>query len=234
MKYKNIRGIFFDVGWTLLSPRYGSWVYNTEKIAGLMKSERFLAIPEERRREVTTRAQAFLDSKVRVESEEEELEFTRAFYGMIADGLPELGLSPGDVDEIARDKVYNMENYLYFDDAVPTLQALRGRYRLGVISDTWPSITNMLAYGGLTEFFDTFTFSCDVGACKPDPRIYEDALGKLGLPANETIFIDDFERNLDGAAALGIIPVLITYKPGAVPSEKYPSISKISELLSLL
>lgn len=234
MKYSNIRGIFFDIGWTLLSPRYGTWVYNNEKIAGLMKSERYLSIPEERRREVLARAQAFLDSKVRVETEEEELGYNRAFLGMIADGLPEMGLTPGDIDEIARDKVYNMGNYIYFDDAIPTLQALRGRYRLGVISDTWPSITRMLDYGGLTEYFDTFTFSCDVGVLKPDRRIYEDALGKLGLPARETIFIDDFESNLDGAAALGINPVLITYKPGAKPSEKYPSISKISELLTLI
>lgn len=234
MKFEGIKGIFFDVGWTLLAPRYGNWIYNTARLDEIMNSERFLAIPEERRRDVLTRASAFLDSIVEVESEEKELEHMRAFYGMIAAELPELGLSAADADEIARDKVYNMENYVYFEDAVPLLRELRGKYRLGVISDTWPSISRMLDYGGLTEFFDTFTFSCYAGACKPNRRIFEDALGKLGLPAEQTIFIDDFERNLDGAAALGINPVLITFKPGAVPSEKYPNIARISELAGLL
>ena len=151
---------------------------------------------------------------------------------MIADGC-RAWISPGQADEMARNKI-SYGKLPLFDDAAPLLQKLRGRYRLGVISDTWPSIWRMLDYGGLTGYFDSFTFSCFVGACKPDRRIYEDALSKLGLPAEQTIFIDDFERNLDGAAVLGINPVLITYKPGAVPSEKYPNIARLSELVELL
>jgi len=234
MRYENITGIFFDVGWTLLGPRYGNWAYNTAKMHELMHSELFLSIPEERRREVFAHAQRFLESHLLVGTEEEELAINREFFSIIARGLPELGLTNSDVGEIARDKVYNMENYFYFDDAAPLLSELRGKYKLGVISDTWPSIWRMLDYGGLTGVFDSFTFSCFVGACKPDRLIYEDALKKLGVPAEKTIFVDDFERNLDGAAALGINPVLITYKPGAVPSEKYPNIARISELIKLL
>ena len=234
MKFEGAGGIVFDVGWTLLAPRYGNWTYNTAKMHEVMMSQRFLSIPEQRRRKVLEQAQAYLDSHVKVDSEDEELYCMRMFFRMIFDGLPELGLSAEDADEIARDKVFNMENYVYFEDAVPLLQKLRGRYRLGVISDAWQTIGRMLDNGGLTEFFEAFTFSCYVGACKPDRRIFEDALAKLGVPAQETIFIDDIERNLDGAAALGINPVLITYKPGAIPSEKYPSIARVSDLLQLL
>lgn len=229
MKLEGIKGIFFDVGWTLLAPRYGNWLYNSK-----MASELFKLIPQERRDAAFKRGMAYLDTYQRLDTVDEEYSYMRVFYRMIADDLPELGLSEEQTDEIAFDKVYNMDNYIYFDDAVPMLEKLRGKYKLGVISDTWPSITQMLDYGGLTEYFDTFTFSCAVGVCKPDKRMYEDALGKLGLPSHETVFIDDFEFNLDGAAACGINPVLITYKPGAVQSEKYPSISKISGLLELL
>ena len=52
-----------------------------------------------------------------------------------------------------------------------------------------------------------------MGACKPDRRIFEDALAKLGVPAQETIFIDDIERNLDGAAALGKMCIRDRYIP---------------------
>lgn len=233
MKFEGIKGIFFDVGWTLLAPRFGNWLYNAKMIE-LVDMDFYNALPAERREAAFNRGLAYLDLNARLDTEDEEFELFRVFYRMIADDLPELGLTPEQTDVIAYDKVYNMENYIYFLDAVPTLEALRGKYRLGVISDTWPSITRMLERGGLTGFFDTFTYSCAVGACKPDPRIYADALGKLGLPAHETVFVDDFEHNLDGAAAQGINPVLITYKPGAVISEKYPSIAKISELTALL
>jgi len=110
MRYENITGIFFDVGWTLLGPRYGNWAYNTAKMHELMHSELFLSIPEERRREVFAHAQRFLESHLLVGTEEEELAINREFFSIIARGLPELGLTNSDVGEIARDKVYNMEN----------------------------------------------------------------------------------------------------------------------------
>ena len=69
-----------------------------------------------------------------------------------------------------------------FQDALSTLQALRGRYKLGVISDTWPSIRPVLDAFGLTPYFDCFTFSFELGCFKPDRRMYEDALAKMGLP----------------------------------------------------
>lgn len=233
MKSEDIKGIFFDVGWTLLAPRFGSW-HLCSKLFEFVDIGFFNSIPQKRREAAFGCGQAFLKLHEKLDTEEEEYTYTREFVRIISENLPELELSPEKIDAIAYDKVYNMENYIYFGDAVPLLESLRGKYKLGVISDTWPSITRMLDYGGLTKYFDTFTYSCTLGVCKPDRRMYEDAISKLGLPAEQTIFIDDFEFNLDGAAACGINPVLITYKPGAVQSKKYPSISKISELAFLL
>ena len=39
--------------------------------------------------------------------------------------------------------------------------------------------------------------------------MYQDALSKMGLPAGETVFVDDTLKNLHGAAALGIQTVQI-------------------------
>ena len=57
---------------------------------------------------------------------------------------------------------------------------------------------------GLREFLE-FTFtSCYMGIRKPDPKIYNRALGILGRPAGRSLFIDDRIENVAGAAAVGM------------------------------
>ncbi|XP_012518923.1 PREDICTED: acyl-CoA dehydrogenase family member 10 isoform X2 [Propithecus coquereli] len=46
--------------------------------------------------------------------------------------------------------------------------------------------------------------SCLEGICKPDPRIYQLCLERLGLQPSESIFLDDLGPNLKAAASLGI------------------------------
>lgn len=56
--------------------------------------------------------------------------------------------------------------------------------------------------------FDHCTWSFQLGMAKPDPRIYEYTLEKLGAKADETLFIDDRLVNIDAAEALGMKAVL--------------------------
>ncbi|WP_425044561.1 HAD-IA family hydrolase [Primorskyibacter sp. S87] len=51
------------------------------------------------------------------------------------------------------------------------------------------------------EVIEDATYS---GILKPDPRAYQACLNRLGLPANACVFVDDQQRNVDGAIALGI------------------------------
>ncbi len=133
------------------------------------------------------------------------------------------------------DKVYNKaDNYRLFNDSLETLKAVYGRYKLGIISDTWPSIVPLLEYLDISKYFDCITFSFELGTFKPDRRMYEDALSKMGLPPESTVFIDDSARNLAGAKAAGINPVLIRAMPGIEPVEGIPGIDRISGLLKLL
>ena len=66
---------------------------------------------------------------------------------------------------------------------------------------------------------------------KPDQRIYLDALSKCGVPAEKTVFIDDVVRNLDGAAALGIAPILIAANPASDVETDYIKIRDLRELI---
>jgi putative hydrolase of the HAD superfamily len=54
------------------------------------------------------------------------------------------------------------------------------------------------------DVFDGAVISCRLQLCKPEPDIYKHLLQTYGLRADETLFIDDVQKNLDSAARLGI------------------------------
>jgi putative hydrolase of the HAD superfamily len=56
--------------------------------------------------------------------------------------------------------------------------------------------------------FDARTFSCDVGVCKPQSRIYHDCLRQLGAKPSEVLFLDDREANIGAAETLGLHAIL--------------------------
>jgi putative hydrolase of the HAD superfamily len=45
---------------------------------------------------------------------------------------------------------------------------------------------------------------------KPDPAIYQHALQALDVAPETAVFIDDFQHNIDGAAAVGMHGILFT------------------------
>ena len=70
----------------------------------------------------------------------------------------------------------------------------------------------------LDELFDDVVDSSAVGLRKPDPRIYELSLSRLGVAAPDTVFIDDAPGNVAGARAVGMNAVLIGQQRADVPA----------------
>jgi len=83
-------------------------------------------------------------------------------------------------------------------------KSLRGRYKTGLLSNTEKVGVKMIKKDGLEEDFDETVYSCEVGLVKPDERIYELMLKKLGVKPEEAVFIDDKEINIDGARKVGM------------------------------
>jgi epoxide hydrolase-like predicted phosphatase len=83
-------------------------------------------------------------------------------------------------------------------------QRLKSMYKLGILSDAESNAREKAKPWIHEALFDAIVFSSEVGVCKPDPRIFQSALAQLGVEASETVFIDDRERNINGAKALGI------------------------------
>ncbi|MFB4266273.1 HAD family hydrolase [Nonomuraea sp. GTA35] len=73
--------------------------------------------------------------------------------------------------------------------------------RTCLLSNSW---SNTYPRDDWDEVFDAVVISGEVGMRKPEPRIFEHALGRIGLAGAECVFIDDIEANIDAARALGI------------------------------
>ena len=91
-------------------------------------------------------------------------------------------------------------------DALPTLVALRPRYKLGLITNGPSAIQRAkIERFGLVEYFDELIVSGEVGVAKPDPAIFNLALERLGVGPAEALFVGDSpEYDLRGAAAAGV------------------------------
>ncbi len=62
-----------------------------------------------------------------------------------------------------------------------------------------------LAVAGLDDAFDAIVNSSHVGHAKPDPTIFAVAVGRTGVPPEQTVFIDDSLANVEAAIASGLI-----------------------------
>jgi putative hydrolase of the HAD superfamily len=85
------------------------------------------------------------------------------------------------------------------------LRALHASYTLYLLSDT-----NELHFGYVREtqpvlrLFAEHILSYEVGARKPDPAVYREALRRSGLPAEACVFVDDRPDNVEGARRMGM------------------------------
>ena len=225
---KDRKVIFFDVGYTLDRPASGDWMF----------TGRFLELTGEKLKQKTeTEIQRARDAGLRfleqnhlIRTVEEEIRNFFGYYSIISDQL-DLSMSEDERNQIARDRACNMKNYIPYPGIAEVLGTLSKTHKLGIISDTWPSIGPQLEYIGVSPYLSFCTFSCFVGVFKPDKRIYLDALNKCGVPAEKTVFIDDAVRNLDGAAALGITPILIAANPASDVETDYMKIHDLRELI---
>lgn len=83
------------------------------------------------------------------------------------------------------------------------IKQLKAQYKIGVISNVGRSLDNYLS-NELLSIFDVITLSYDVHTMKPDRDIYERHLRDLGVGAEESVFIDDRQVNVDGAKTVGM------------------------------
>jgi len=82
---------------------------------------------------------------------------------------------------------------------------LHQTYKTALLSNAWDDLRQVIAEKWhFEDAFDTMIISAEVCLAKPDPRIFQLAVTRLGVEANQSIFVDDMKRNVDGAKAAGL------------------------------
>jgi len=79
---------------------------------------------------------------------------------------------------------------------------------VGLLSNCNTLAAKLMKKTGLTAPFNPCLFSNELGVEKPDSKVFEILLAKLDLPASEVVFIDDQQRHVDAAKAMGIDAIL--------------------------
>jgi putative hydrolase of the HAD superfamily len=102
------------------------------------------------------------------------------------------------------------------DGVVEMLDELGRRgIRRGLITVCSEDVVDVWAETLFAGLFDAEVFSCQCRLHKPDPRIYELALGLLGVEAGDSLYVGDGTNDeLPGAQSIGMRAVQIGSRDG--------------------
>lgn len=123
--------------------------------------------------------------------------------------------------------------WLVYPDVIPALTKWRNcGIELGVLSNFDSRLYPVLEVLDLAPFFSTVTISTEVGAAKPDPKIFAVALEKYGfLPLDVLHIGDSFTADYQGAKSAGINGILLERhrksKPEKFQQWVYASLAEI-------
>lgn len=144
---------------------------------------------------------------------------------------------PGPARRVMRRVFYPLVARLFrpYPGLKPTLEELASAgYRLHVLSNNSSILTWQLSSIGITDYFDTITWSEEAGVEKPDPRIFEISLERIGAAADKVVYVgDSFQADVVGAKGAGIVAIHADYK-GTSPAGAHLKIAALSDLPQLL
>lgn len=223
---RDVSHVFLDVGGTLLRPEPSpadifhralsarGYVLDRERI------RRFLRVPET------------IVSLIRPMGTERTAEFYRSVNARIVEHL---GF---ESDDTMLDEIHTQFNepvtWRPYPEAIGILKDLRDAgYRLGVISNASHDLPVILRRTGIAAFLDTVTYSFDVGAEKPHPKIFRAAVARAGTTPERAVHVgDSYEADYLGARRAGMHAVLLRREGD--PPEPCPCIRSLDALMDLL
>ena len=124
-------------------------------------------------------------------------------------------LSITDIDALAHTYIEELpvDNHLC-SGATEVLEYLNTKYKLHIITNGFREVQHLkLRKSNIEKYFTTVTTSEDVGRKKPHPSIFDFALRKAVVTAQNAIMIgDSFEADILGAEAAGMHSLFFNYK----------------------
>lgn len=137
-------------------------------------------------------------------------------------------------ETLSRLQAYHDEQNLWEEvppDVLPALEALRARFRLGVVSNANGTVRAKLNRLGLGPFFEIVVDSQEEGVEKPDARLFHIALDRMNVSAAETAYVGDlYHVDVVGAVAAGLLPFLLD----PLDFHRARSVTRIRSLIDLM
>lgn len=153
--------------------------------------------------------------------------------GVLRDALPDSARAalPAAADLV--ETLLASLRFRVYADVRPALERVRASgSRLVVVSNWDVSLHERLRQLGLTPMLDGAVTSAEVGARKPSPAIFEQALRIAGARASDAIHVgDSLEEDVAGARAAGIEPLLLS-RSGVAPPAGVRAIASLAELVA--
>ena len=121
------------------------------------------------------------------------------------------------------------------DDVRNTLVLLKqAGYILAVLSNRNDSFVKLLNEHKIGEFFDFSIAAGEVQVWKPDPGLFEHALKRAGVAAQQAIYVgDNYFADVVGSRSAGLTPVLLD-PLGIFPEADCLTIKTFDELKAIL
>ncbi|MBN2565419.1 MAG: HAD family hydrolase [Candidatus Eisenbacteria bacterium] len=200
-----IRGVFFDAGNTLLFPDYDIYRGICAKLG--------VGVTHEQTVRAEAAARSAFDAAVASSPGAEVHGFWPVYYTPFYEilGVPQETIP--DAIELTRNA--NDEGLgiwkIPAEELDWTLDELSRRdIVVGIISNSDGRLEWRLDQLGILARFEFVIDSAVVGASKPNPEIFRDALRRSSLRSDQTIYVGDYyEVDVIGARSAGILPVLL-------------------------
>jgi HAD superfamily hydrolase (TIGR01549 family) len=205
------RGIFFDLGGTLLVNRrdrvFQMFLAEAGQKVDLSMVRLAYASIEPHWLSLYGNRAITPDETVEAYRQKDVLAYRELFHGA----------SPETVEAFTKDArrrwqvIEKSVPYELYPDAEPTLEALLdGGYRLGLVSNAPAGTSEVVGSLGLTRYLSAVVISGAVGYAKPHPEIFRIALRLTGLEPEDTVHVGDiFDSDVLGARSAGIRGILL-------------------------
>jgi putative hydrolase of the HAD superfamily len=230
-----IKAVFFDLYHTLLGydpPR-------EELQARALKEFGFEVDAEALRRPLVVADEYIYREHARVSlgqrSKEEQMAVWAQYERIL---LREAGIEADDqliMELLGKMREFGLKQVL-FDDVLPTLNELKKQgLILGLISNVDQDITSLLDNLGLTALLQVVVTSQDAGFNKPSPEIFQEAVKKAGVQANEALYVgDQYQIDVVGANKAGMKGILIDRIDYFTEVDDCPRLQNLMQILEYL
>lgn len=198
------RAVFFDLYGTLIdikTDEYDYWVYET--LSRYLAYHSVNISPEELKKAYFEGIQQHLSQN---KEKYPDVDVYEIFFGII-NKYGKRRYSKGMVTDIAMlFRSLSIRHFGVFDGLYDVLVSFGKKYRLGIISDAqWVFAESEIAMLGLDQFFSVRILSSRTGFKKPDVRLFQLAMERLGVTSDNSVYIGDNPvKDLVGAKKTGM------------------------------